>query len=178
MYFVGPFMYDEFLFEQAGAPIHITQWENVRYATIVNGELVPGALISPPLAVEGGATSAPIRSSPARRPRPSPWLRRSRQRPAGNSALTGAGRTTTHSFQGATLASCGVTGFSVNQPFHLATADCGIDPRPSREAAENGSCSRMHRVPRRSSYCDDPSGAHDFSTAAYFTTSTDRRCQS
>jgi hypothetical protein len=55
VYFVGPFAYDELLFQEVNSDIHITQWENVRYATIVNGELVPGALISPPLPVEGGA---------------------------------------------------------------------------------------------------------------------------
>ena len=36
------------------AYLNITQWDNVRYATIVNGELVPGALIQPPSEVEGG----------------------------------------------------------------------------------------------------------------------------
>ncbi|MCA6107152.1 Ig-like domain-containing protein [Bradyrhizobium cenepequi] len=59
VYFVGPFGYDDFLLQQVNAKIHITQWENVRTATIVNGELVPGALISPPFPVEGGAPSTP-----------------------------------------------------------------------------------------------------------------------
>jgi hypothetical protein len=59
VYFVGPFGYDDFLFQQVNAKIHITQWENVRTATIVNGQLVPGDLISPPLPVEGGAPSTP-----------------------------------------------------------------------------------------------------------------------
>lgn len=48
VYFVGPFMYDEFLLQEVNADIHITHWENVRSATIVNGELVPGPLLSPP----------------------------------------------------------------------------------------------------------------------------------
>lgn len=56
VYFVGPFMYDALLFQEVNAHIHITHWENVRYATIVNGELIPGALIAPPLPVEGGVT--------------------------------------------------------------------------------------------------------------------------
>ncbi|MEH2599182.1 hypothetical protein V1278_006095 [Bradyrhizobium sp. AZCC 1577] len=54
VYFVGPFGYDDILFEQVNADINITQWENVRSATIVNGELVPGELIPPPFPVEGG----------------------------------------------------------------------------------------------------------------------------
>lgn len=58
VYFVGPFGYDPFMFLEAGGDIRITQWENVRTATIVNGELVPGALISPPQAVEGGGNSS------------------------------------------------------------------------------------------------------------------------
>ena len=53
VYFVGPFGYDDILFQEVNADIHITQWENVRSATIVNGELVPGPLLSPPWAVEG-----------------------------------------------------------------------------------------------------------------------------
>jgi hypothetical protein len=57
VYFVGPFKYNPFLLEEVNADIHITQWDNVRYATIVNGELVPGALISPPSPVEGGTTA-------------------------------------------------------------------------------------------------------------------------
>jgi hypothetical protein len=60
VYFVEPFQYDALLFQQTGAKIHITEWDNVRYATIVNGQLVPGALIQAPLPVEGGsAPSAP-----------------------------------------------------------------------------------------------------------------------
>ncbi|MEH2507275.1 hypothetical protein V1290_006086 [Bradyrhizobium sp. AZCC 1578] len=57
VYFVGPFMFDDFLFEEVNADIHITRWENVRSATIVNGELVPGELIPPPWPVEGGGSS-------------------------------------------------------------------------------------------------------------------------
>ncbi|MCK1665208.1 Ig-like domain-containing protein [Bradyrhizobium sp. 153] len=60
VYFVGPFNYGDFLFEEVNANIHITQWDNVRSATIVNGQLVPGDLIPPPLPVEGStAPSAP-----------------------------------------------------------------------------------------------------------------------
>jgi hypothetical protein len=55
VYFVGPFMYDPLLFQETHAPIHITEWDNVRYATIQNGVLVPGALIPAPLPVEGGS---------------------------------------------------------------------------------------------------------------------------
>ncbi|WP_245320001.1 Ig-like domain-containing protein, partial [Bradyrhizobium sp. LMTR 3] len=54
VYFVGPFGYDDILFQEVNADINITQWENVRSATIVNGELVPGPLIPPPFPVEGG----------------------------------------------------------------------------------------------------------------------------
>ena len=50
VYFIGT----KFLFEEVNADIHFTHWENVRSATIVNGELVPGPLLSPPWAVEGG----------------------------------------------------------------------------------------------------------------------------
>jgi Ca2+-binding RTX toxin-like protein len=56
VYFVGPFNYDAFLFQEVNAPIHLMQWDNVRYATIENGVLVPGALIPAPLPVEGGGT--------------------------------------------------------------------------------------------------------------------------
>jgi hypothetical protein len=59
VYFVGPFTYAPFRFEQVAADIHITHWENVHYATIVNGELVPGALIQPPEPVEGDGIGAP-----------------------------------------------------------------------------------------------------------------------
>jgi hypothetical protein len=54
VYFVGPFQYDPLYLLEVNGDIRITQWENVRYATIVNGELVPGDLISPPMPVEGG----------------------------------------------------------------------------------------------------------------------------
>ena len=53
VYFVGPFDWGPLLFQEVYAPIHITHWENVRYATIENGVLVPGALIQPPWPVEG-----------------------------------------------------------------------------------------------------------------------------
>ena len=69
VYFVGPFEYDPFLLQEVNADIHITQWDNVRYATIVNGELVPGDLIKAPFAVEGGGTTAP---TPAPSPAPAP----------------------------------------------------------------------------------------------------------
>lgn len=59
VYFVGPFTYGALLFQETHAPIHITEWDNVRYATIVNGQLVPGALIPSPLPVEGGTTPPP-----------------------------------------------------------------------------------------------------------------------
>ena len=59
VYFVGPFAYGALLLQEVNAPIHITHWENVRYATIENGVLVPGALIPPPWAVEGGGLNAP-----------------------------------------------------------------------------------------------------------------------
>ncbi|MGY3144566.1 hypothetical protein ACVWYQ_001565 [Bradyrhizobium sp. USDA 3397] len=53
VYFVGPFAYGALWLEEVNANIHITQWENVRYATIVDGQLIPGDLIPPPLPVEG-----------------------------------------------------------------------------------------------------------------------------
>ncbi len=59
VYFVGPFNYGAFLLQEVNANIHITAWNNVRYATIVNGVLVPGALIAAPWAVEGGGTPPP-----------------------------------------------------------------------------------------------------------------------
>ena len=57
VYFVGPFDFGAILFQEVNAPIHITHWENVRYATIENGVLVPGALIPPPgnVTVDDGA---------------------------------------------------------------------------------------------------------------------------
>jgi hypothetical protein len=48
VFFVGPFAYGEVLFEATTAPITITKWENVRHATIVNGQLVPGEPMSKP----------------------------------------------------------------------------------------------------------------------------------
>ncbi|MET4217672.1 hypothetical protein ACVWWG_000845 [Bradyrhizobium sp. LB7.2] len=60
VYFVGT----TYLFQEVNAPIHITQWENVRSATIVNGQLVPGDLIPPPWPVEGSsAPTAPTTPS-------------------------------------------------------------------------------------------------------------------
>lgn len=56
VYFVGPFGYDPFLIGEYGGDIHVTQWENVRYASIVDGKLVPGELIKSPFPVEGGGT--------------------------------------------------------------------------------------------------------------------------
>ena len=49
VYFVGPFGFAPFLFADAGGHRNIISlWENVRSATIVNGVLVPGALIPSP----------------------------------------------------------------------------------------------------------------------------------
>lgn len=59
VYFVGPFMYDPFLLLEVNAHLHVTQWENVHYATIVNGQLVPGASIPSPFPVEGAASTPP-----------------------------------------------------------------------------------------------------------------------
>jgi hypothetical protein len=59
VYFVGPFGGGPFLLQEVNADIHITQWDNVRYATIVDGVLVPGALIPPPFPVEGGGPTTP-----------------------------------------------------------------------------------------------------------------------
>src|SRR5262249_37512789 len=56
---VRPFADGPLLLQQVDAKIHITEWDNVRSATIVNGELVPGALIPAPFPVEGGGSSAP-----------------------------------------------------------------------------------------------------------------------
>ncbi|MCA1453688.1 hypothetical protein I6F35_10745 [Bradyrhizobium sp. BRP22] len=64
VYFVGPFMYDPLLLLEVNGKIHITDWENVRYASIVNGELVPGALIAPPFPVEGGGSPTVPPASP------------------------------------------------------------------------------------------------------------------
>jgi len=62
VYFIqGSFEYAPFIFEPVNGAIHITQWDNVRWATIVNGQLVPGSLIAPPQTVEGSsAPSTPI----------------------------------------------------------------------------------------------------------------------
>ena len=74
VYFVkGSFAYDAFLFQENGGNIHITEWNNVRYATIVNGQLVPGDTDPSPLPVEGGtAPSAPASTAPSGSPAPTP----------------------------------------------------------------------------------------------------------
>lgn len=49
VYFIGPFVTNPFVFQENGTgDIQITQWENVRWATIVDGEIVPGDLIPQP----------------------------------------------------------------------------------------------------------------------------------
>lgn len=49
VYFVKPFLYGAFLFDEVnGKKTPILQWENVRWATIKDGQLVPGALIPKP----------------------------------------------------------------------------------------------------------------------------------
>jgi Right handed beta helix region len=49
VYFVGPYLYGPFLFQNVSGHVNrFTRWENVRYATIVNGALVPGSLIPCP----------------------------------------------------------------------------------------------------------------------------------
>lgn len=49
VFFVGPFSNRAFtLLNYGGGRVIINQWENVRNATIVNGALVPGALIARP----------------------------------------------------------------------------------------------------------------------------------
>ena len=87
VYFVGPFEYNPLLFQKVNADIHITQWDNVRYATIVNGELVPGNLIKAPFAVEGG-TTAP---SPA--PAPAPDTTTTSPTPTSGKIIESAGAT-------------------------------------------------------------------------------------
>jgi hypothetical protein len=52
VFFVGPFGYEPFLLGEYGGSITITKWENVRHATIVDGKLVPGAVINKPSGVE------------------------------------------------------------------------------------------------------------------------------
>ncbi|WP_213739100.1 Ig-like domain-containing protein [Bradyrhizobium sp. dw_411] len=72
VYFIqGSFTYDPFLIYvpagYGGAQLNITEWDNVRWATIENGVLVPGALIAPPQAVVGGGsttTPPPTQSIP------------------------------------------------------------------------------------------------------------------
>lgn len=49
VFFVGPFSYDRFMFlDYGGGKCVIREWENVREATIVDGQLVPGLLIPRP----------------------------------------------------------------------------------------------------------------------------------
>ena len=68
VYFISnSFGYAPILFEEVNAQIHITQWDNVRWATIVNGELVAGALIAPPQPVEG-SPSTPTTPAPPTTP--------------------------------------------------------------------------------------------------------------
>jgi hypothetical protein len=72
VYFIkGSFEYFPFLIEvpdgYSGAQLNITQWDNVRWATIVNGQIVPGDLIAPPQPVEGG-TSTPTTPAPPTTP--------------------------------------------------------------------------------------------------------------
>jgi hypothetical protein len=79
VYFIqGSFGYDPFLIYvppgYGGATLNITEWDNVRWATIVNGQLVPGALIPPPQPVVGGAPSTPSTpSTPPGAPSISSW---------------------------------------------------------------------------------------------------------
>jgi hypothetical protein len=65
VYFVGPFSFAyQFDFHDvAGHVVHFTKWENVRYATIVKGVLVPGELIPSPRPVEPGSNHAPVASA-------------------------------------------------------------------------------------------------------------------
>jgi hypothetical protein len=48
VFFVGPFQSTQYEIRRTPAPMTITQWENVRNATIVNGLLIPGALLPKP----------------------------------------------------------------------------------------------------------------------------------
>lgn len=49
VYFVGPFGFQPYSLEEYGdGTITIEQWDNVRHATIVDGVLVPGSLITSP----------------------------------------------------------------------------------------------------------------------------------
>lgn len=59
VYFVGPYLYNRFLFSDAGGHVnHITKWENVRDATVVDGVLIPGALIPCPMSDCGAIAPA------------------------------------------------------------------------------------------------------------------------
>lgn len=53
VYFVGPFVSGPYVFQNNSGTVLIKQWDNVRWATIVDGELVPGDLIPAP----GGFTN-------------------------------------------------------------------------------------------------------------------------
>ena len=65
VYFIkDSFLYSPILFQEVNAQIHITQWDNVRWATIVNGELVAGALIAPPQPVEGSPSTPTTPTAP------------------------------------------------------------------------------------------------------------------
>jgi hypothetical protein len=53
VFFVGPFGYGPMLFSNYGGHKNVFEvWENVRHATIVNGELVPGNVINKPASTE------------------------------------------------------------------------------------------------------------------------------
>jgi hypothetical protein len=53
VYFVGPFQYGTFLFQDIDGHVNrIKKWENVCKATIQNGKLVPGSPLRPPKPVE------------------------------------------------------------------------------------------------------------------------------
>lgn len=53
VFFVGPFGYGPYLFGNAGGHRNIFEvWDNVRHATIQNGELVPGNVIPKPASTE------------------------------------------------------------------------------------------------------------------------------
>jgi hypothetical protein len=63
VFFVGPFGYDPFNFEEyGGGVLNIKQWENVCSATIVDGKLVPGNAAAQPSKTQMAA--------PAKAPRP------------------------------------------------------------------------------------------------------------
>lgn len=61
VYFVGPFGYGPFIVDAdvGGHTNHITCWENVRNATVVNGVLVPGSVIPCPKSDCGTTAGVP-----------------------------------------------------------------------------------------------------------------------